>query len=196
MKRIACPGCGALVPDTPGPTHRYIGAPGAVLGALREVLAREYSDFRYASVHQLTVDSYAAQHPGEPSRQSIQSVAVHLISLHLMLERGYGSPASNESGPAGDVARERFRVARSARIPRRDDDRARTRRPATPPRIKNACGNGPPLFGARGSDTTKQCGGVGEAVGNRLEENSRLTPVPERACRDAPAGSHAARERL
>lgn len=91
MKRIACPGCGALVPDTPGPTHRYIGAPAQCWALFGEVLAREYSDFRYASVHQLTVDSYAAQHPGEPSRQSIQSVAVHLISLHLMLERGYVS---------------------------------------------------------------------------------------------------------
>jgi len=29
-----------------------------------------------------------AQHPGTPSRQSIQSVAVHLISLYLVLERG------------------------------------------------------------------------------------------------------------
>ena len=56
-----------------------------------EVLSREYSDFRYAAVHQLTVDTYAVQHPGTPSPQSIQSVAVHLMSLHLMLERGYAS---------------------------------------------------------------------------------------------------------
>jgi hypothetical protein len=37
----------------------------------------------------LTVDTYAVQHPGVPSRQSIQSVAVHLISLYLTLQRGY-----------------------------------------------------------------------------------------------------------
>lgn len=29
------------------------------------------------------------QHPGTPSRKSIQSVAVHLIGLYLMLEQGY-----------------------------------------------------------------------------------------------------------
>src|SRR5437773_11762704 len=37
---------------------------------------------------QLVVDAYAAQHPGLPSRKSIQSVAVHLISLCLQLEQG------------------------------------------------------------------------------------------------------------
>ena len=75
----------------PGPTHRYIGASPQCWALFGEVLAREYSDFRYASVHQFTVNAYAAQHPGVPSRQSIQSVAVHLISLHLMLERSYAS---------------------------------------------------------------------------------------------------------
>ena len=40
------------------------------------------------AAHRLTVDSYAVQHPGRPSPQSIQSVAVHLISLHAVLELG------------------------------------------------------------------------------------------------------------
>ncbi len=57
-----------------------------------EILAREYSDLGYAAIHRLTVDTYAVQHPGRPSPQSIQSVAVHLISLHLVLERGYAMP--------------------------------------------------------------------------------------------------------
>ena len=53
-----------------------------------EVLAREYEDYElYAPVHRLTVDAYAAQHPGEPSRLAVQSVAVHLIRLHFQLER-------------------------------------------------------------------------------------------------------------
>jgi hypothetical protein len=43
----ACVGCGAMVPDLEGPTHRYIGA----------------------------------------SPQAIRSVAVHLVALHLQLER-------------------------------------------------------------------------------------------------------------
>ena len=57
------------------------------------LLAREYSDPQYMAVHRLTVDSYAAQHPGRPSPQSIQSVAVHLNSLHEVLERKL-SPAA------------------------------------------------------------------------------------------------------
>lgn len=80
-----CPGCGALVPDTDGPTHRYIGAsPGcwAVYGKLSE---KETGDFRYMRYHQMTVDAYCAQHPGEPSPQAIRSVAVHLVGLHLQL---------------------------------------------------------------------------------------------------------------
>ena len=38
------------------------------------------------AVHRLTVDAYAVQHPGRPSPQTVQSVAVHLISLHAVLE--------------------------------------------------------------------------------------------------------------
>ena len=53
-----------------------------------EVLAREYSDARFRAVHRLTVDAYAVQHPGRPSAVSIQSVAIHLISLCAILERG------------------------------------------------------------------------------------------------------------
>lgn len=51
------------------------------------LLAREYENPEYMAAHRLTVDTYAAQHPGTPSPQSIQSVAVHLISLHAVLEQ-------------------------------------------------------------------------------------------------------------
>jgi len=37
----------------------------------------------------LTVDAYAVQHPGVPGPQATQSVWVHLITLHLLLERGW-----------------------------------------------------------------------------------------------------------
>jgi len=37
------------------------------------------------AVHRLTVDAYAVQHPGQPSPQTIQSVAVHLIGLYATL---------------------------------------------------------------------------------------------------------------
>jgi hypothetical protein len=83
----ACVGCGALVPDAEGPTHRYIGASPGCWAAYGRLSEKEASDFRYMRHHQLTVDAYCAQHPGEPSPQSIRSVAVHLVGLHLQLER-------------------------------------------------------------------------------------------------------------
>jgi hypothetical protein len=85
----ACPGCGALFPASEGPTHAYIGASAGCWAAFGEVVAQEYSDFRYGSIHQMTVDTYAAQHPGNPSRRTKQSVALHLISLYLQLELSY-----------------------------------------------------------------------------------------------------------
>ncbi len=84
-----CAGCGAPVPVTDGPTHPYIGASPGCWAIYGRVLAREYGEYAYPPVHCLTVDAYAAQHPGAPSRRSIQSVAIHLIGLHLILERGY-----------------------------------------------------------------------------------------------------------
>jgi hypothetical protein len=36
----------------------------------------------------MTVDTYAVQHPGRPSPQSIRSVALHLLSLCVALEPG------------------------------------------------------------------------------------------------------------
>lgn len=87
-ERVPCPGCGARFPAFDGPTHAYLGASAGCWAVFGDVLAREYSDLAYFRVHQLTVDAYAAQHPGEPSRRTIQSVAVHLIALYLTIECG------------------------------------------------------------------------------------------------------------
>ena len=84
------------MPEIEGPTHRYLGASPGCWAVYGEVLEKEYGDYlRYAPVHRLTVDAYAAQHPGVPSPQSIQSVAVHLIRLHLVLERGLRPERAN-----------------------------------------------------------------------------------------------------
>jgi hypothetical protein len=86
-------GCGAFLPDIDGPTHEYLESSPACWSAYSEVLAREYADRKlFESVHRLTVDAYAIQHPGRPSSQCIQSVAGHLISLCAVLENG----SSNE----------------------------------------------------------------------------------------------------
>jgi hypothetical protein len=50
---------------------------------------REYGEFGNPAIHRLSVDTYAVQHPGVPERRSIQSVAVHLMGLCLVLERGW-----------------------------------------------------------------------------------------------------------
>jgi hypothetical protein len=92
MKSSACIGCGAVLPDREGSTHRYLESSPACWAVYSEVLAREYGDRQlFARVHRLTVDAYAAQHPGRPSAQSIQSVAGHLISLCAVLENGAAS---------------------------------------------------------------------------------------------------------
>jgi hypothetical protein len=65
--------------------------------AFGRVLAREYEDRRYFAVHRLTVDSYAVQHPGTQSRQSIQSVGVHLVRLCLFHERNLAPEAANDA---------------------------------------------------------------------------------------------------
>jgi hypothetical protein len=56
-----------------------------------EVLAAEYSNaVLFGQVHQLTVDAYAAQHAGGPHPD--KSVAVHLVGLHLVIDKGVKSP--------------------------------------------------------------------------------------------------------
>lgn len=113
---VGCFSCGALVPQTAGPTHRYMESSPGCWSVYGEVLVREYTDALYASLHRLTVDAYAVQHPGRPSPQSIQSVAVHLISLCLILDRG-GAPAARARvggigvARVGDASRDRSAMA-------------------------------------------------------------------------------------
>jgi hypothetical protein len=93
IKLIPCIECGALVPDSEGPTHRYIGASPGCWQAYGELLARGYGSNdspAYGAMSRLTVDIYAAQHPGVPGKQSSQSVCAHLFILCLVLERDLG----------------------------------------------------------------------------------------------------------
>lgn len=84
----ACPGCGLVLDANDGPTHPYLGASAACWALYGELLAREFGPLDYPPEHRLTMDAYAVQHPGVPERRSVQSVAVHLMSLCLVLERG------------------------------------------------------------------------------------------------------------
>ena len=85
-----CWGCKALVPVIDGPTHAYAGASAGCWAIFGELQARTMSlTGDHLSVLRLMVDAYASQHPGTPSRRSIQSVASHLIVLCCYIERGF-----------------------------------------------------------------------------------------------------------
>jgi hypothetical protein len=83
----ARPGCDLELLEEDGPTHAYLGASAACWRIYGEVLAREYEDLNYWRAHQYTAHAYAAQHPGKPNPQTIQSINVHLVALYLLLEK-------------------------------------------------------------------------------------------------------------
>jgi hypothetical protein len=89
---IPCAGCGALVPDTDGPTNANFGGSPGCWAIYENVRARGLGDPRYGELQQLTIDTYALQHPPLSRRGSTQSAAPHLIGLCATLERGF--PAS------------------------------------------------------------------------------------------------------
>jgi hypothetical protein len=62
-----CEDCGAAVAE---------GRAGC-LRAFEEIIAREFSDYRYGRIHRLTVDAYALQHPDKYMRSG-KSFAAHL----------------------------------------------------------------------------------------------------------------------
>jgi hypothetical protein len=93
--QLHCMWCRGLFDELDGPTHEYMQSTPGCWAVFGRVLAREYQDQSFFDVHRLTVDAYAVQHPGLESRQSIQSVGVHLVRLCLLLERGLTSMTAN-----------------------------------------------------------------------------------------------------
>lgn len=86
---IPCAGCGALVPNVDGPTNANLaGSPGC-WAIYEKVRARGLGDHRYGEIQQLTIDTYALQHPALSKRGSTQSAAPHLVGLCALLERGF-----------------------------------------------------------------------------------------------------------
>ena len=72
----ACEDCGAVVAE---------GRAGC-LQLFQEILAREFSDYRYARIHRLTVDAYSLQHP-DKYMHSGKSFAAHLTGMCAAIER-------------------------------------------------------------------------------------------------------------
>ena len=85
----ACPGCSAVLPvQGGGPTHRYMTSSAACWGAFG-LLNDPEQPLEPAPFNALTVDTFAVQHPGTPSNQSVNSVAIHLMVLYGVLERNF-----------------------------------------------------------------------------------------------------------
>ena len=99
---VSCVGCRALVADTDGLTHPYLGASPGCWAIDGQISARWASHAAWP----LAVDAYAVQHPGVPERRSSQSVWVHLVSLCLIVEHG-GSPAMGISAKQRLLAHQR-----------------------------------------------------------------------------------------
>jgi hypothetical protein len=106
MTRTKCPGCGAVVPDTDGPVHKYVPSAPGCWQAFGEVQADEAQRFGYPPAHRIVVDSYMAQHPGDGGdRRDRQSVFVHLVGLCAVREHDLPRPYVTKL--LGDVIRRR-----------------------------------------------------------------------------------------
>ena len=95
--QVPCHGCGARFEHIDGPVHAYMDSSPGCWAAYGAVLEREYSNPILLRTHRLSVDAYAVQHPGQPSRQSIQSVGLHLLRLILLLEHGLSTESANDA---------------------------------------------------------------------------------------------------
>jgi hypothetical protein len=85
MKR--CPGCSLEMPEGRGTLESYYNTSPECWSVYTEVLGAEFQNAPlFGQVHSLTVDAYAAQHAG--GRHPDKSVCIHLIGLHLVLDRG------------------------------------------------------------------------------------------------------------
>jgi len=74
--------------------HAYVPATAHCWRIFGEVQADEMQRFGYPAAHRLVVDAYMASHPGDGTdHRDRQSVAVHLVSLCGVLERGW-TPAA------------------------------------------------------------------------------------------------------
>jgi hypothetical protein len=87
-----CPGCGAALSPSDWPVDPRRNASSSCWERYTAVLAREAEHMPVLGhLHQLTVDTYAAQHPG-PGVPAI-SVPFALIGLLLALEEGWSGVA-------------------------------------------------------------------------------------------------------
>ncbi|MGH7688257.1 MAG: DUF5946 family protein [Gemmatimonadaceae bacterium] len=84
----SCVGCGGTFAVMDGPIHRYMTSSAGCWLRYGELLGVLATRPEAQVARQLCVDAFAAQHPGSPNPQAIQSVAVHLLNMHDYFVRG------------------------------------------------------------------------------------------------------------
>lgn len=85
-----CMWCKGKFPHSSSSTHEYIESTSGCWDAFNGILEKEYSNQQlFQFTNRLTVDTYAVQHPGKPSRKAIQSVIGHLVSLYYVFEKDF-----------------------------------------------------------------------------------------------------------
>jgi phosphoglycolate phosphatase-like HAD superfamily hydrolase len=83
-----CPGCGLVAPGQDGPCDPYGGSSPACWATFNAILVKDYGEYEYPAVHRMIVDAYMTQHANFATPAGRRSVIVHLVGLHLVLERG------------------------------------------------------------------------------------------------------------
>jgi hypothetical protein len=83
-----CRGCGLVMPIFAGPTHAYMGASPACWRLYGQASTLSWGHHDGLPLLRLVMNAYGAQHPGTEQVRAVKSVAVHLMGLCTILERG------------------------------------------------------------------------------------------------------------
>ncbi len=114
IKLETCPGCKAILPVLEGAAiHRYMTS-SAACWATFNALNDPERPLAPAEFNNLIVDAYAVQHPGTPSDQTINSVAIHLMVLYGVLDAWFCAEPSAVVTPtprAGQKHRETRQIS-------------------------------------------------------------------------------------
>jgi hypothetical protein len=86
-----CRGCALELPIYAGPTHAFMGASPACWRLYGQASTLSWGQRDGLPLLRLVVNAYGAQHPGTKQVRALQSVAVHLMGLCTILERGVHS---------------------------------------------------------------------------------------------------------
>src|SRR5437868_1531545 len=93
-----CLGCGGLFHSIKGTTHAYLESSPGCAAARGNLFAHHYENMSlYADTYRLANDAYAVQHPGRPAPQTINSAAIHLIRLCLIIEHDLPAKHANDA---------------------------------------------------------------------------------------------------